>query len=102
MGRLSKIARSPKIFIRCTSEHRNKSIAVPKLNVVLAMHLLGSTSRRLLVNAVKLCSADHAPTAVHHEHFVPHDGSPKRKRDRIILEHRPEAVPDGAQTRGTL
>jgi hypothetical protein len=61
------------IFVRrCTSEHSNKSIAFPKLNVVLAMHLLGSTPRRLLVNAVELRHADHLPAAVHHECFVPH------------------------------
>ncbi|MGY3652024.1 hypothetical protein ACVWW2_007315 [Bradyrhizobium sp. LM4.3] len=71
-------ALAPTFIRRCTSEHGNKSIAFPKLNVVLVMHLLGSASRRLLVNAVELCSADHLPAAVHHEHFVPHDaGRPK-------------------------
>jgi len=65
-------ALAPAFIRRCTSEHRNESIAFPKLNVVLVMHLLGSASRRLLVNAVELCSADHLPAAVHHEHLVPH------------------------------
>lgn len=41
----------------------NTPITFPKLHVVLATHLLGSTSRRLLVNAVKLCCADHLPAA---------------------------------------
>ncbi|WP_407114238.1 hypothetical protein [Bradyrhizobium sp. LMG 9283] len=33
---------------------RNEPVDFPKLNVVLATHLLGSISRRVLVNAVKL------------------------------------------------
>ncbi|MFB6452094.1 hypothetical protein [Bradyrhizobium tunisiense] len=37
---------------RCTSKCSNEAITFPKLNVVLAIHLFGSTSRRLLVNAV--------------------------------------------------
>lgn len=65
---------------RCTSEHSNKSIAFPKLNVVLAMHLLGSTPRRLLVNAVELCRADHWSGAVHHKRFVPHDAIRSQRR----------------------
>ena len=79
-GPLFRIAGSPQSLIRYTSEHCNKSIAFPKLHVVLAVHLLGSTSRRLLVNAIELCGADHSPIPVHHEHFVPHDGSPEHKR----------------------
>jgi hypothetical protein len=62
----------------------NTPITFPKLHVVLATHLLGSTSRRLLVNAVKLCCADHLPAAVHHKHFVPHDGSAIQKWDRHV------------------
>lgn len=64
-------ALAPTFIRRCTSEHRNEPIAFPKLNVVLVMHFLGAAPRRLLVNAVELCSADHLPAAVHHEHLVP-------------------------------
>lgn len=64
------------IFLgRCTSKDRDEPIPFPKLNVVLAMHLLGSTSRSLLIDAVELRGADHSSVAVHHEHSVPHDGS---------------------------
>jgi hypothetical protein len=73
-------ALAPTFIRRCTSEHSNESIALPKLNVVLVMHLLGSASRRLLVNAVELCSADQLPAAVHHEHLVPHNAVRSQRR----------------------
>lgn len=44
---------SPRLFVRrCTSKYSNEAITSPKLKVVLAR--VGSTSRRLLVNAVEL------------------------------------------------
>lgn len=36
--------------------HGDEPIAFPKLDAVLAMHLFGSTSRSLLVDAALLCS----------------------------------------------
>lgn len=50
---------------RCTSKYSNEAITFPKLKVVLAGHLFGSTSRRMLVNAVEL-RRNYLPTAVHH------------------------------------
>ncbi|MGY4429640.1 hypothetical protein ACVWWO_002117 [Bradyrhizobium sp. F1.13.1] len=63
--------------------HLRKPIAFPKLHVVLAIHLLGSTSRRLLVNTVKLCCADHLPQSTTNT-LYPHDGSPIQKGDRQV------------------
>lgn len=40
----------------CALKHGDEPIAFPKLDVVLAMHLLGSTSRSLLVDAAPLRS----------------------------------------------
>src|SRR3954454_20731925 len=71
---------APTFIRRCASEHSNESIAFPKLNFVLVMHLFGSASRRLLVNAVELCSADQLPAAVHHEHLVPHNAVRSQRR----------------------
>ncbi|WP_206734890.1 hypothetical protein, partial [Bradyrhizobium zhanjiangense] len=67
-------------------EDGDKPIPFPKLNVVLAMHLLGSTSRRLLVDAVELRGADHSAAAVHHEHSVPHDSSPILREAVIVAQ----------------
>ncbi|WFU25574.1 hypothetical protein QA649_05010 [Bradyrhizobium sp. CB1717] len=56
------------IFIRCyASKNGDEPISFPKLNVVLPAHLLGSTSRSLLVDAVELRGADHSPPAVHYK-----------------------------------
>ncbi|MDH2347189.1 MULTISPECIES: hypothetical protein [unclassified Bradyrhizobium] len=81
-------------------KNSNEPATFPKLDVVLAVYFLNSTSRRLLVNAVKLCGADHSPAAVHHEHFVPHDGSPIQKGTVIVTECRSKAVPNKVQARG--
>ncbi len=52
------------IFLRrCTSKDGDEPIPFPKLNVVLAIHLLGSTSRSLLIDAVELRGADHSSVA---------------------------------------
>lgn len=77
----------------CALKHGDEPIAFPKLDVVLAMHLFGSTSRSLLVDAVELCGADHLPAAVHHEHSVPHDGSPVLRGTAIVVECSFKAAP---------
>lgn len=52
---------SPRLFVRrCTPKYSNEAITFPKLNVVLARHSFGSTSRRLPVNAVELRRKPHA------------------------------------------
>ena len=88
-------ALAPTFIRRCTSEHRNEPIAFPKLNVVLVMHFLGAAPRRLLVNAVELCSADHLPAAVHHEHLVPHDAV----RSKRVDHHRTRMSGQGSAKR---
>lgn len=78
-GRLCRTERSLRLFVRrCTSKYSNEA-TFPKLNVVLAIHWFGSTSRRLLINAVELGGANHVPAAVYHEHFVPHDAVPSQR-----------------------